>query len=137
MKKNSMVLRALAIGFVLTMLTSCKDVDERGKSYICDISNIKVTTSYDLLDSVTFSAKSYGEVRFGDTQMYSSTNYDYYYLNFNGIKYEQPVYGRKGDVIGFDTPLQIYKVGNTYYTDDSSIESLTVDPNFESDTHLQ
>lgn len=135
MKKISVILGALALGCV-AMLTSCKngaqDVnvtnwsDMYGKSYICDISNI-VVKGDDLPDGVTFSA-GYGEITFGG-QQYSDTNYDSYYLDFNGFKYK--VGTTEGYISGL-YDLGVYKLGDTYYARNDDIKSVAVDPNFES-----
>lgn len=139
MKKIVMILGAVAL-CCMGLFTSCandeqdvniKNWDEfDGSSYVCDVSDI-VITGDSVQTGTTFSA-DYGEISWSNR---SNTNYKDYEIEVEGLKYkvgtaaEKPIYG--------DTDYTIRKIGNAYsvlYDYSNSVESVTVDPSFESKT---
>ena len=137
MKKISVILGALALGCV-AMLTSCKngaqdvnvvnwdDALDAG-DYVCDVSDVVVTGS-GLPTGITFSVAS-GVIRWQTTS--SNTNYTDYTLEVKGFKYKV---GAEENTMS-DVWYTIRKIGSTYSVpDDDDVESVTVDPSFESST---
>lgn len=144
MKKIVMILGAVAL-CCMGLFTSCandeQDVNIKnwdgvntGSSYVCDVTDIDIagipTTG------VTFSV-DYGKISWSDN---SNTNYKDYELTVNGFKYKE---GSREILIGYEgyTSYTIRKIGKEYFVVDDyygnideDVESVTVDPSFESKT---
>lgn len=143
MKKIVMILGAVAL-CCMGLFTSCandeQDVNiknwgemDNGGDYICNVSDIVIAGTGIPTTGIAFSA-DYGKIRwYNDT---SNTNYRDYSISVANLK--QTV-GTNETEIGSNS-YEIRKIGSTYsvidyYGDiDENVESVTVDPSFESST---